>query len=123
MERRVLANDLMARFSHLIEHITCIELQGMGNECFFIRISGNPLRADESAVCMINRHLLLCQTSIGGWNLAPAGTNPSRQRCSAATLRVRRDERRKGATTFPWVKSSLTEHYEWECGQKPLFHL
>jgi len=28
------------------------------------------IKADQSAVCAINRHLLLCQASIGGWSLA-----------------------------------------------------
>ena len=30
-------------------------------------VSGRLIKADESAVCTINRHLLVCQASIGGW--------------------------------------------------------
>jgi len=41
-----------------------------------------------------------------GENLTPAGTYPSHQRCCAATLRVRWDERKRGVTTFRWPDSS-----------------
>jgi len=57
--------------------------------------------------------LLFCYGSSDGLkpgtrkDLAPAGTYPSRQRCCAATLRVRRDERRRGATTLLAIKSRV----------------
>jgi len=73
-----------------------------------IQIEEHPPRADKSAVCAINRHLLVCQVSIGALSRASAGTYPSHQRwflsvlpTTLARLLLRSQAEREALRSYP----------------------